>query len=86
MRVTVLELSHGDLTPSRNHGLAGGSFCSHQQTGVLLYHIIFILLYYTHYDTVILHYNTIILLIFLQMSGLLFFIISLSPKGLLFHL
>ena len=50
----------------------------HQQTGVLLYHII--LLYYTHYDTIIFHYDTIISLIFLQMSGLLFFIISLSPK------
>jgi len=58
----------------------------HQQTGVLLYHIIFILLYYTHYDTIISYYDIIISLIFLQMSGLLFFIISLSPKGLLYHL
>ncbi len=33
-----------------------------------------------------LHFDTIISLIFLQMSWLLFFIISLSQKGLLFHL
>ena len=58
----------------------------HQQIGVLLYHIIFISLYYTHYDTIIFHYDTIISLIFLQMSRLLFFIISIAPKGLLFHL
>ena len=58
----------------------------HQQTGVLLYHIIFISVYYTHYDTIIFHYNTIISLIFLQTSRLLIFIISLSPEGLLFHL
>ncbi len=31
----------------------------HQQTGVLLYHIIFISVYYTHYDTIIFHYDTI---------------------------
>ena len=61
-------------------------FTFHQQTGVLLFHIIFISLYYTHYDTIIFHYDTIISLIFLQMSRLLFFIISLSQKGLLFHL
>ena len=58
----------------------------HQQTGVLLFHIIFISLYYTYYDTIIYHYDTIISLIFLQMSKLLFFIISLFQKGLLFHL
>jgi hypothetical protein len=33
--------------------------CANQQTGVLLYHIIFISLYYTHYDTIILHCDTI---------------------------
>ena len=54
--------------------------------GVLLCHIIFILIYYIHYDTIMSYYDTIISLIFLQMSGLLFFIISLSPKRLLFHL
>ena len=59
---------------------------SHQQIGVLLYQIIFISLYYTHYDTIIFHYDLIISLICLLMSGLLFFIISLAPKGLLFHL
>ena len=37
----------------------------HQQIGVLLYHIIFISLYYTHYDTIIFHYDTIISLSFL---------------------
>ena len=52
----------------------------HQQIGVLLYHIIFISLYYTHYDTIISHYDTIISLIFLQMSRLLVFIISIAPK------
>jgi hypothetical protein len=54
--------------------------------GVLLYHIIFIPLYYTHYDTITCHFDTIISLNFLQMSRLLFFIISLTPKRLLFHL
>jgi hypothetical protein len=58
----------------------------HQQTGVLLFNIIFISLNYTYYDTIIYHYDTIISLIFLQRSRLLFFIISLSQKGLLFHL
>ena len=38
---------------------------SHQQTGVLLYHIIFILLYYTHYDTIFFYYDIIISLIFI---------------------
>ncbi len=68
-------------------GRAGAS-CDgdHQQIGVLLYHIIFISQYYTHYDTIVFHYDTIISLICLQMSRLLFFIISLAPKGLLFHL
>ncbi len=61
---------------------AGGAEAlrGHQQIGVLLYQIIFISLYYTHYDTIICHYDTIMSLIFLQMSRLLFFIISLSPK------
>jgi hypothetical protein len=34
----------------------------HQQTGVLLYHIISISLYYTYYDTIIFHYDTIIMI------------------------
>jgi hypothetical protein len=48
-----------------------------QQTGVLrlLCHILFISIYYIHYDTIMSYYDTIISLIFLQMSGLLFFII-----------
>jgi hypothetical protein len=56
----------------------------HQQTGVLLFHIIFISLYYTYYETIIYHYDTIISLFFLQMSRLLFFIISLSQKDYYF--
>ncbi len=54
--------------------------------GTIISHL-FISLYYMNYDTIIFDYGTILSLIFLQISRLLFFIISfLSPKGLLFHL
>ncbi len=74
------------VTSSSDWHRGDGVAARHQQIGVLLYQIIFISLYYTHYDTIIFHYDTIISLIYLQMSRLLFFIISLAPKGLLFHL
>ena len=68
-----------DCGRSTGLGLKKKLFHRHQQTGVLLYHIIFISLYYSYYDTIIFHYDTIISLICLQMSRLLFSLFQ-KPK------
>ncbi len=72
---TSESLAHRDRR--RVPGWAESRSLTSANRGTIISHY-FLPLYYTHYDTIIFHYDTITSLISLQMSRLLFFIISLT--------